>query len=196
MALAVIMRDAPGDVTIRSMLPTEVPPYFWTISAMAVPSRSGMRAHAGADDSLQPLARNTSVAFVPPKPNEFDIAASIFMCARHARDVVEIALRILVEQIRGRRRDLIADREHREDRLDAAGGAEQCPVIDFVDLTASLLRVIAERALDRDALGDVAERRRGAVRVDVVDVVGVDAARSPARSSCCAPRRCRRPAAR
>ena len=51
----------------------------------------------------------------------------------------------------------------------------RCPVIDLVELTASFLRVIAEAALDRDGLGDVAQRRRGAVRVDVVDVLGVRA---------------------
>ena len=47
------------------------------------------------------------------------------------------------------------------------------PVIDLVDDIASLLRVLAEAALDGDRLDLVVERRRGAVRVDVVDLVGL-----------------------
>ena len=43
------------------------------------------------------------------------------------------------------------------------------PVVDFVELTATFFACVAERALDRDGLGDVAERRRRAVRVDVAD---------------------------
>ena len=70
-------------------------------------------------------ARNASVAFVPPKPNEFDSAARIFIVARDVRHEVEIALRIAVDEIRRGRRDLVAQRERREHRLDAAGGAEQ-----------------------------------------------------------------------
>ena len=46
----------------------------------------------------------------------------------------------------------------------------RCPVIDLVDETASVLRVLAEAALDGERLELVAVRRRGAVRVDVVDL--------------------------
>ena len=50
------------------------------------------------------------------------------------------------------------------------------PVIDLVELTASFFACVAEAALDRDGLGDIAQRRRGAVGVDVIDLVAVDAA--------------------
>ena len=50
------------------------------------------------------------------------------------------------------------------------------PVIDLVELTASLLGVLAERALDRDRLRPVAERRRGGMRIDVVDLLGFEPA--------------------
>ena len=70
------------------MLPTEVPPYFWTISAMAA-SVDGvtpaMRAHAAHS------SRKASVALVPPKPKEFDSAARIFILRAVVRHEVEIA---------------------------------------------------------------------------------------------------------
>ena len=47
--------------------------------------------------------------------------------------------------------------------------------MDFVDETASRLRVVAEDPLDRDRLDLVAVRRRRAVRVDVRDLVRVRA---------------------
>jgi len=34
MSIAVPPRDAAGDIFMRSGLPTEVPPYFWTINPM------------------------------------------------------------------------------------------------------------------------------------------------------------------
>ena len=45
------------------------------------------------------------------------------------------------------------------------------PIIDFVELTGMLVGALAEDALDRGRLGGVVGRRRGAVGVDVVDVV-------------------------
>ena len=69
--------------------------------------------------------RKASVALVPPKPNELDNAARIFILPRDVRHEVEIALRVPVEQIRRRRRDLVAQRQHREHRFDAARRAQQ-----------------------------------------------------------------------
>ena len=46
------------------------------------------------------------------------------------------------------------------------------PVIDLVELTASFFAWSPNARLIAMRLGDVAERRRGAVRVDVVDLVG------------------------
>ena len=57
----------------------------------------------------------------------------------------------------------------------APAAPKQWPITDFVDETASSVRVVAEDLLDRLRLGGVAERRRGAVRVDVVDPLGRDA---------------------
>ena len=56
------------------------------------------------------------------------------------------------------------------------------PVIDLVDDTASLSRVVAEAALDGQRLERVVVRRRGAVRVDVVDLRRARCRRSRAPS--------------
>ncbi len=114
--------------------------------------------------------RKASVALVPPKPKELDSAARIGIGARDVRHEVEVALRIAVDQVRRGRRDLVADREHREHRLDAARRTEQVAGHRLGGAHGQLVRVIAECALDRDALGDVAQRCRRAVRIDVVDV--------------------------
>ena len=44
------------------------------------------------------------------------------------------------------------------------------PVMDLVELTASRLGVVAEHALHGNGLDGVAQRRGGAVRVDVSDL--------------------------
>ena len=129
---------------------------------------SGRSGPCGA--SARQSARNASVALVPPKPNEFDSAARIVILRATQRHEIEIALRIASNEVRRRRRDLVAHREHGEHRLDAAGRAEQVAGHRLGRRHGELVRVVAERALDRDAFGDVAERRRRAVRVDVVDV--------------------------
>ena len=49
------------------------------------------------------------------------------------------------------------------------------PIIDFVERDGELVGVVAEDVLDRLRLGRVAERGRGAVRVDVADALGLDA---------------------
>ena len=49
------------------------------------------------------------------------------------------------------------------------------PYSAFVPLTGTVARALAERQRDRPRLGDVADRRRRGVGVDVVDLVGVDA---------------------
>ena len=48
-------------------------------------------------------------------------------------------------------------------------------MVDFVELTATLLRRVAESAFDRVGLCNVTERRGGAVRVHVIDIVRVQA---------------------
>ena len=118
---------------------------------------------------------NTSVPLVPPKPKLFLTATSIFISRAVVGAVVEIALRILVEDVDRRRRHLVVQRQHREHRLDAAGAAEQVAGHRLGRVDHQLLGVVAEGQLDRVGLVDVAERRRGAVRVEVLDLVGVDA---------------------
>ena len=49
------------------------------------------------------------------------------------------------------------------------------PYSAFVPLTGTVAARLAERGRDRPRLGDVADRRRRGVRVDVVDLVGLDA---------------------
>ncbi len=57
-----------------------------------------------------------------------------------------------------------------EDGLDAAGGAQQVAGHRLGRVHHQLLGVVAESQLDRVGLVLVAQRRRGAVRVDVLDV--------------------------
>jgi hypothetical protein len=67
---------------------------------------------------------------------------------------------------------LVPDGQRGDARLEAAGRAEQVPVIDLVDEIASFGGVLAEAPLDGERLEWVVDGRRGAVGVDVVDLVG------------------------
>ena len=117
----------------------------------------------------------TSVPLVPPKPKLFFTRVLDLHLARRVGAVVQVALGILVEDVDRRRRDLVLHRQHREHRLDAAGAAEQVAGHRLGRVDDQLLRVVAEGELDRVGLVHVAQRRRGAVRVEVLDLVGVDA---------------------
>ena len=66
-------------------------------------------------------------------------------------------------------------REHGRDGLDTAGGAEQVPGHRLGGRHGQLPRVLAEDPLDGERLELVVVGRRGAVRVDVVDVGGREA---------------------
>ena len=65
----------------------------------------------------------------PPKPNEFDSPTAALAvdvaAAGPARHVVEVEALLGLLVAERRRRDAVAQREHRGDRLDRAGGAEQ-----------------------------------------------------------------------
>ena len=95
---------------------------------------------------------------------------------RLVRDVVEVARRIGRRLVDRRRQDPALEREDREDRLDRAGGAEAVAgrALRRGDRRAIRL-VLAERHLEHARLAGVAGRRRGAVRVDVADVLRLDA---------------------
>ena len=70
------------------------------------------------------------------------------------------------------------DRQHAGDRLERAGGAEAVPEHRLGRGDRKLVGMVAEGGLDRPRLGGVAEWSRGAVRVDVAHLLGLDAARS------------------
>ena len=90
---------------------------------------SGARVAVASNPvAAQPLKRRKiSEPLVPPKPKEFDSATSICIAPRGVGHVVQIAVRIGRAVVDGRRRDVVADGEHREDRLDHPGGAQQVP---------------------------------------------------------------------
>ena len=90
--------------------------------------------------------------------------------ARRVRHVVEVALRVGVAQVDGRRRDLVAQRERGEHRLDRRrprrAGARSST---WSSSPPPWPRARRAARFTATGLGDVAERRGGAVRVDVVD---------------------------
>ena len=70
--------------------------------------------------------------------------------------------------------ELVLDGERGDAAFEAAGGAEQVAGHRLGRRDGELARVVAERALDGQRLELVVERRRRAVRVDVVDLVRAD----------------------
>src|SRR5205085_12598937 len=87
----------------------------------------------------------------------------------------EIALRILDLVVDRRRQLAVADCEQRENRLDRPGCAATMPGRSLRRGDGRLARaLLAECHLDHARLARVAERRRRSVRVDVVDLRGID----------------------
>src|SRR5215470_2567314 len=138
---------------IRSVLPTEVPPYFWTISATVASELAERDGRVG-----------------PAEAEGIGQCSANLHPTRRVRHEVEIAARILLEQVRCRQCDLIADREHGEDPFNRRRGTQQMTRHRLGRRHSELCGMLAETALQGDALGHVAERGRRAVRVDVVDV--------------------------
>ena len=133
--------------------------------------------------------RNATHALAPPKPNEFDSATRTRAWRARVGDVVEVALGIGLFVVDRRRDPAVVQRERGVDRLDAAGAAEQVAGHRLGRAHRDARGVLAEDALDRLRLVDVVVRRRGAVRVDVVDLERIDAAVWRARAACTRPRR-------
>ena len=137
--------------------------------------------------------RTITEALVPPNPKEFDSATLISrargLCG--TRSIGGVDRRIV--EIDRRRRDVVADRQHAEDGLDRTGGAEQMAGAGFGRGHRHPRGGIAEQPLRRAEFDLVAERRRGAVRVDVVEIRCRDAGALQRRASC-SERRRRHPA--
>ncbi len=93
---------------------------------------------------------------------------------RLVRDVVEIAVGIGLLVVRGRRENAVVQREHAHHRLDRPGRPEAVARDRLRRGNRELVGVVAEHLLDRARLGEVAERRRGPVRVDVPDAFRID----------------------
>src|SRR5690606_30966248 len=93
---------------------------------------------------------------------------------RGVRNVIEHATLARVVQIDGRGRDLIAYRQHRENRFDRAGSAKQMSDHGFGRAHRDTLGGITHQCLDGAAFGDVASGGGGAVRVDVIDIGSCD----------------------
>src|SRR5664280_3853666 len=85
--------------------------------------------------------------------------------------IIQVAVRIRKFVVDRRRRHLIADGQHGDARLDSARAAQQVPGHRLRGTHRYLVRMLAERALDRHRLRPVAHLRGRAVRVDVIDLL-------------------------
>src|SRR6476469_6717257 len=93
---------------MRSIEPTDVPPYFWTISATLSRQRAKRDRGVGAAEAER--IRNGDAD------------------AHRTRDAwheIEIAGWIDIDEVRGRRRNLVAHRQDGEHRLDPGRSAQQ-----------------------------------------------------------------------
>ena len=93
--------------------------------------------------------------------------------ARLVGAIVQVALRVLVEQINGRWAFLVVKGQHGKHRLQAAGTTQQMPGHGFSRTDHDALGVFTQRRLDGIGFIDIAQGRGGAVRIEVVDVVRI-----------------------
>ena len=108
-------------------------------------------------------------ALVPPNPNELVIACSIATASGLTGHEIEGDRRIWLVEIDGRRRGLFRNRQHGEPGFERAGAAEKVPGHRLGRADREPRRVGTEYLLDRPSLGQIAERRRGRVRVEVLN---------------------------
>src|SRR5487761_2679060 len=139
---------------MRSGEPTDVPPYFWTIRAI-LGWASGLSQAPGDDRTPSCAERTEHERRVGPAEAE---RIRKRRADRHRssgmRNEIEVAPGIGIDEIRGRRRDLVSQRQHGEHGLDPRRGAEQVTGHRLGRRYGELRNVVTERALDRDALGD------------------------------------------
>src|SRR5580658_6129818 len=91
--------------------------------------------------------------------------------AGDVRDHVEVAGRVGLVEIGGGWQDSISQGEQRGGRLDGAGRAEGMAVHGLGGAHPEPIRVLAKDLADGRGFGGIVGYRRGAVRVDVADVV-------------------------
>ena len=125
---------------------------------------------------------NTRHPLCPPKPKLFESTGPGSKGAWRTGHDVEVDLGILLLEARRRGDEAPFDREDRGHGLEGPGGAQRVSrhALDRGDRGARA----AEDLLDRLSLGEVVERRRGAVPVDVGDVRRCDARRRRGRAPC------------
>ena len=128
-------------------------------------------------------------ALVPPKPNEFERTVSNRGWPRLVGHNVEIERRHPVAKVDIRREKLIRSARRLMTASIAPAAPSEWPIIPLVELTGTR----AEQLGNRLAFRGVVERRRRAVRVDVIDRLGGQVGALAARRSiACRADRCRR----
>lgn len=93
---------------------------------------------------------------------------------RAVRGTIEVAVRIRGRLVDGRRNRPTRDGEQGNHRFEGARSAQQMASHGLGGAEHQALRVLPEHGFDRERLRNIAERRGGAVRVDVPDVARVD----------------------
>jgi hypothetical protein len=121
---------------------------------------------------IQRTLPRTRLALVPPKPKLFDSARRSCAHGGIRRPDPASAFHRRIVQVDRRRRDLIADRQDAEDRLDRARRAQQMPDRGFGRGHDRVRGMIAQQPLDRAQLDRVGHGR-GAMRVDIVEIRGL-----------------------
>src|ERR1700730_9784343 len=96
---------------------------------------------------------------------EFDLAL-----ARLLRHEIDFRCDRCMIEVERRRNDLIPDRQNRENRLDGTRRAEEMSDRRFRRGHGKRPATVARYLLDCPDLDFVAERRRGSMRVDIIDV--------------------------
>src|ERR1039458_5857100 len=146
------------------------------------------RDRPGAADppDIPPEGTSGSLGFSPAEAAEYQCAVGAAE-AEGVRDrdvdhhrprvighVVEVTVRIGCFVVGGRWCDLIADRQHAEDRLYHARGAKQMPGHGLGGAHGEARSMLAEGPLDGDGLGPITERSRGGMRVQILHIARIE----------------------
>ena len=191
-ALPLLRREELGRVEAgaadpRAVLPRERRAPFLEGLQRLVRVGAGAREgrDAGDDDPVEVGQRRRRVTEARAGPYDARVRAPEGEVVRHrdvdvegprlVRHVVEVALRVGLREVRGRRRDLLLDRLDDDDVLDRAGCAEQVADHRLRAADRGLVRMVAEADLRRSGLGRIVLGGARAVAVHVVDVVRLHA---------------------